>query len=420
MNSSIIINAVLLVLLVLLSGFFSSAETAMTTVSRIHIQARASSGDKRAVLLLKVLDNSQQMLSTILIGNNLVNMAASALATSLTIDVLGNAYIGLSTGVLTLLILIFGEITPKSLANVEAEKYALRYCGAIRLLMTVLNPVAWFVDHLSRGIMLFLNVDPDARTNPVTPKEIRTMVDAGEQEGMIENEEKEMINNVFDLGDSFAKDIMIPRIDMVFVEVNETYENLLAIFRDCMHTRYPVYDGNTDNVIGTINIKDLLTLPQGEEFSIRNILREAYFTYEFKNTSELLLEMRRASVSIAIVLDEYGSTSGLVTLEDLLEEIVGEIRDEYDTNELEEIRTITEGKEYAAVGSAKLDDLNEKLSIDLSSDDNDSIGGYIIEKLDRMPRIGDSVETPSGIRLTVEAARKNRIELVHIKMPDET
>ena len=193
--------------------------------------------------------------------------------------------------------------------------------------------------------MILLSVDPDARPNQVTEKEIRTMVSAGEQEGIIENEEKEMINNVFDLDDSVAKNVMIPRIDMVFIDVNDSYERLLEVFRKYMHTRYPVYENDTENVIGTINIKDLLAADPGEGFQIRSILREAFFTYEYKNIADLLVEMRRDSVSLAIVLDEYGSTAGLITLEDLLEEIVGEIRDEYDKDEMEEIRTVTEGTE---------------------------------------------------------------------------
>ena len=412
---SFLIKAACVLGLVLLSAFFSSAETSMTTVSRIRVQALAGQGDKSAARLLRVLDNPHQMLSTILIGNNLVNMACSALTTTLTIELFGNAYVGISTGILTLVVLLFGEITPKTLATTRADAFALRYARVILILMLILTPAVWAVDKLARAVMRLLNADPDERPVLITEREIRTMVNTGGEEGVIENEEKEMINNVFDLGDSYAKDVMIPRIDMVFVDVNATYEELLETFRKCMHTRYPVYENDTDNCIGIINVKDLILFPNGEEFHVRRILREAFLTYEYKNTSQLLVEMRRASVSIAVVLDEYGATAGLVTLEDLLEEIVGEIRDEYDLDEVEEIREVREGKEYIVQGSARLDRINEELSLSLTSTDNGSIGGFIMEKLDRIPRTGDTVQLSDGLAITVEEVRKNRIRYVRIQ-----
>ena len=227
-----------------------------------------------------------------------------------------------------------------------------------------------------------------------------------------------MIYNVFDFGDSAAKDVMIPRIDMTFVDINSTYDELMEIFREDMHTRFPVYEENTDNIVGIINIKDLILYPKNQEFSIQKILREPYFTYEYKRTADLMVEMRKASVNLAIVLDEYGSTAGLVTLEDLLEEIVGEIRDEYDEDEEEDLKEIQPGKEYIALGSAKLDDINEALSIHLESEDYDSVGGYIIEQLDSLPSQGQSVTLENGIRLVVDELDKNRIEVVHIWLPE--
>ena len=237
---------------------------------------------------------------------------------------------------------------------------------------------------------------------------------------MIENEEKKMIYNVFDFGDSAARDVMIPRIDMTFVNVDSTYEELMEIFREVMHTRFPVYEDNTDNVIGIINMKDLLVYPKDQTFSIRKIIREPYFTYEYKATADLMIEMRKASVNLAIVLDEYGATTGLVTLEDLLEEIVGEIRDEYDEDEVEDIKEIQPGREYVVQGSAKLDDMNEALGTQLESEDYDSIGGYIIEQLDSLPSEGQSVTLENGTRLVVDLLDKNRIELVHIWLPEKS
>ena len=418
MDSGVPIQTAAVLILVLLSAFFSSAETAMTTVNKIRIQSLAEQGNRNAILLNKVISNSGKMLSTILIGNNIVNMAASALMTTLTIQVFGNLYVGAATGILTLSILVFGEITPKTLASIHSEKFALAYAKYIYALMFLLTPAVFFVGKLSNAIMALLGVDPNAKTNIMTEHELRTLVNVGQEDGVIENEEKQMIYNVFDFGDSTARDVMIPRIDMCFVDVNATYNELMEIFKEDMHTRFPVYEDNTDNVIGIINMKDLLLYPHDQNFSIRSILREPYFTYEHKATADLMIEMRKASLNLAIVLDEYGATAGLVTLEDLLEEIVGEIRDEYDEDEEEDIREIQKGREYVASGSAKLDDINDALHIQLESEDYDSIGGYIIEQLDCLPTQGQSVTLDSGIRLVVDDLDKNRIEQVHIWLPD--
>jgi len=418
LDSSVPIQAVTIVLMILLSAFFSSAETAMTTVNRIRIQALIEQGDKRAIILDKVISNSSKMLSTILIGNNIVNISASSLMTTLTIQVLGNVYVGAATGVLTLIILLFGEITPKTLAALHAEKIALSYAKIIYFLTVILTPVVFIVGKLGNGVMYLLRVDPNAKANPMTEHELRTLVNVSQEDGVIEREEKQMIYNVFDFGDSAAKDVMIPRIDMTFVDINSTYDELMEIFREDMHTRFPVYEENTDNIVGIINIKDLILYPKNQEFSIQKILREPYFTYEYKRTADLMVEMRKASVNLAIVLDEYGSTAGLVTLEDLLEEIVGEIRDEYDEDEEEDLKEIQPGKEYIALGSAKLDDINEALSIHLESEDYDSVGGYIIEQLDSLPSQGQSVTLENGIRLVVDELDKNRIEAVHIWLPE--
>lgn len=419
LDSSVPIQACSVLIMVLLSAFFSSAETALTTVNKIRVQALVEQGNKKAGVLEKVISDSGKMLSTILIGNNIVNMAASAIMTTLTIEVFGNIYVGIATGILTLIILIFGEITPKTLASVNAEKLALSYANIIYLLMTILTPVVFIIGKLSNGVMLLLGVDPDAKTNTMTEHELRTLVNVSQEDGVIEREEKQMIYNVFDFGDSTAKDVMIPRIDMTFVDINSSYKDLIEIFKSDMHTRFPVYEDNTDNVIGIINIKDLLLYPENKSFSIQDILREPYFTYEHKATADLMIEMRKASVNLAIVLDEYGSTAGLVTLEDLLEEIVGEIRDEYDVDEEEDLKEIQPKLEYIALGSAKLDDINDILNIKLESEEYDSIGGYIIEKLDSLPFHGQSVITEDGIRLVVDEVDKNRIEQVHIWLPKE-
>ena len=419
MDSGDAIQLVVLVILLFLSAFFSSAETAMTTVNKIHIMSRANMGNRRAKTLLKIIDNPGKLLSTILVGNNIVNLSASSLATTWTTRVFGNAFVGVATGILTLLVLLFGEITPKTMATIYAEKISLSYAPVIYLLMKVLTPIIFLVNKLSNGILRLLGIDPDGKQNTMTEQELRTIVDVSHEDGVIESEEKQMIYNVFDFGDSRAKDVMVPRIDMSFIDVNATYEELLEAFKEDGYTRYPVFEDSTDNIIGTINMKDLLLWNPEEKFSIRNILRKPYFTYEHKSTASLLMEMKEYSVNFVIVLDEYGATAGMITMEDLLEEIVGEIRDEYDEDEVEDMEEIIPKREYKAQGSAKLDDLNERLGLGLKSEDYDSIGGYIIEKLDYFPEQGETYTADDGVKLVVDATEKSRIESVYIYIPED-
>ena len=417
MDSSDAIQFLALIILICLSAFFSSAETSMTTVNKIRIQSLAEQGDKRASILLIVIEDSGKLLSTILIGNNIVNISASSLATTITMRLFGNAAVSISTGIITLLVLIFGEITPKTMASLHAEKMALSYARIIHFLMFLLTPVIFLVNKMAKGVLTLLRVDDSVKGNTITEHELRTLVNVGHKEGVIETEERQMIYNVFDFGDSQAQDVMVPRIDVTFADVNSSYEDLIQLFREEKHTRFPVFEETTDNIIGIINVKDLLLTDQ-KDFTLRKILREAYFTYEYKKTSELLMEMKEHSVSFAVVLDEYGATSGIVTLEDLVEEIVGDIHDEYDIEEEDDLTEILPGKEYLALGSARLDDLDEVLHLDIESDDYDSIGGYIIEQLDRFPEKGESVTTESGIRLVVDKVERNRIESVHIYLPE--
>ena len=418
MDSSDAIQFLALIILICLSAFFSSAETSMTTVNKIRIQSLAEQGDKRAKILLTVIEDSGKLLSTILIGNNIVNISASSLATTLTMRLFGNAAVSISTGIITLLVLIFGEITPKTMASLYAEKMALSYARIIHFLMFLLTPVIFLVNKLAKGVLTLLRIDDSVKGNTITEHELRTLVNVGHEEGVIEKEERQMIYNVFDFGDSQAQDVMVPRIDVSFADVNSSYEDLIGLFREEKHTRFPVYEETTDNIIGIVNVKDLLLTDQ-KDFTLRKILRDAYFTYEYKKTSELLMEMKENSVSFAVVLDEYGATSGIITLEDLVEEIVGDIHDEYDVEEEDDLTEIIPGKEYLALGSARLDDLDEVLHLNIESDDYDSIGGYIIEQLDRFPEKGESVTTQSGIRLVVDKIERNRIGSVHIYIPEE-
>lgn len=419
MASGDAIQLLILVILLGLSAFFSSAETAMTTVNRIRIMNLAEEGNRRAATLLKVIDDSGKMLSAILIGNNIVNIFASSLATVLATKLLGSKGVGVATGVLTLLVLVFGEITPKTFATIHSEKIALAYSVVVYYYMVVLTPVIFCVNKLALGVLKLLRVDPNAKNDTMTENELRTIVDVSHEDGVIESEERQMIYNVFDFGDSLAKDIMIPRVDMTFAQVDATREELIDIFKQEKFTRLPVYESSTDDVIGILNMKDLLLYDNSMEFHVRDIMREAFFTYEYKKTSELMIEMRKDTINMAIVLDEYGATAGLITLEDLLEEIVGEIRDEYDEDEEDLIQKISD-REYLIEGSMKLDDVNDALGLSLDSEDYDSLGGLIIDLLDRLPEEQESVTTKEGIVLKVQSIDKNRIGKVYLLLPEET
>lgn len=409
---------IILLILLALSAFFSSNETALMSVNKIRLRSLADEGNKRAAMALDILENqTPKLLSAILIGNNIVNISASSLATTLAYS-FGGYMVSIVTVILTILILIFGEITPKNYATINSEKITLRYIPVFKFLMTIMTPVIFIINLFSRGVMRLMRVDPDAASKAMTEEELRTIVDVSHEDGVIESDEKEMIYNVFDLGDATAKDIMVPRVHVTFADVASTYDELIDIFREDKFTRLPVYKDSQNNIVGIINMKDLLLYNKDTEFVIDNFLRKPHFTYERKSISDLLVEMKDSTFNIAIVLDEYGDMAGLITLEDILEEIVGEIHDEYDEKEDELVQKISD-REYIIEGSMHLDDVNDHLHTELDSEDYDSLGGFIIEHLDRLPVAGDEVITEEGIRLIVEKLDKNRIEQVHVYLPEK-
>ena len=417
MDPSDTYQIIILLILLALSAFFSSNETALMSVNRIRLRSLADEGNKRASMALDILeDQMPKLLSAILIGNNIVNISASSLATTLAYS-FGGYMVSIVTLILTVLILIFGEITPKNYATINAEKITLRYMPICKFLMPIMTPVIFIINLFSRGVMRLMRVDPDAASKAMTEEELRTIVDVSHEDGVIESDEKEMIYNVFDLGDATAKDIMVPRVHVTFADVESTYDELIEIFREDKFTRLPVYKDSQNNIVGIINMKDLLLYDKNEEFVIDRFLRKPHFTYETKSISDLLVEMKDSTFNIAIVLDEYGDMAGLITLEDILEEIVGEIHDEYDEKEDELVQKISD-REYIIEGSMHLDDVNDHLNTELDSEDYDSLGGFIIEHLDRLPVAGDEVITEEGIRLIVEKLDKNRIEKVHVYLPE--
>ncbi len=411
------IGFLILALLLTLSAFFSSAETALTTVNKIRIRTLIEEENRRAVTVQKILDNYSKMLSTILVGNNIVNISASSLATTLAIRIWGSYAVGIMTGALTLFVLLFGEIMPKTWAMYNSEKISLAYAGIIYSLMVLFTPIIFVVDRLSGAIMLLFHINTAKTQSAMTERDLKTYVDVSHEDGAIETEEREMIYNVFDFSDSSAKDIMIPRIDITMVDITASYNHLLAVFRESMYTRIPVYENDTDNVVGIVNIKDFLFVPNKRAFRIQDILREAYYTYEYKKTADLMMEMREATMNVAFVLNEYGACVGMITLEDLLEEIVGEIRDEYDEDEQELIKEVGE-RQYLVAGNVKLDDINDALDIQLISEDYDSIAGILIGTLDRLPQTGETVTIGNGMTIRAEEINQNRIEKVLLTLPE--
>lgn len=412
------IRLTVLVLLVLLSAFFSSAETALMTANKVKMKALSDEGNKRAGLVLKICEDTQRMLSAILIGNNIVNLSASALMTIYVTDRFKVSYaVSIGTGILTLVVLIIGEIIPKTVATAHAETISLLYARIILCLITAVTPISFIINGIATGILKLLRIDTSSR-QAMTENELKTYVDVSHEDGVIETGEKQIIYNVFDFSDAVAKDIMIPRIDMSCVSSEASYDEVMKIFKEEMYTRIPVYEGNEqDNIIGLINIKDLILIEDTDNFKISDNLRKAYYTYEFKKTADLLMEMRERSHNVAFVLSEYGTCVGMITLEDLLEEIVGEIRDEYDSDEAQLIKDLG-GNRYLVEGNMKLDDINDALGTELDSEDYDSIGGLMIENLDRLPGYGETVTLDDGTTLTARGIKRNRITKVLMVVPE--
>lgn len=411
-----IVQLVILPILVFMSAFFSASETALVSLGRVKVRKLVEEGKKHAKTLEKVMSKYDRMITTILVGNNIVNLSASALATVVTIKLFGNIYISVATGILTLLILIFGEIIPKTLARRHNESLSLLVAPVIRFLMIILLPVVYVLDKIVL-FLFFITGQKEAYESQITESELRTYVNVSHEDGVIESDEKAIINNVFDFRESVAKDIMIPRIDMTSISINASFKEVMKVFRESMYTRLPVYRDDKENIIGFINIKDLIRLKDSSSFTVQKFLREAYYTYEYKKTHDLLVELRNASINLAFVNDEYGATVGMITLEDLLEEIVGEIRDEYDMDEAGQIKEQDGG--YLIEAKMRLEDINDAIGTSFESEDYDTIGGLVLDQLDRIPEDKETVNLEDGTLLKVVGIKQNRIVSVFVKLPEE-
>ncbi|MBX4264213.1 HlyC/CorC family transporter [Clostridium estertheticum] len=396
-----------LIILLLSSAFFSASETALMTLSKIRLRNMVESKIKGANIVNKLLENPSKLLGGILVGNNIANIGASSLATSLAITHFKDSGVAIATIIMTILVLIFAEITPKSLAAQNSEKIALKIAKPLSLITFILNPLITVLIYITNTIIKILGGEVNKSRPFITEEELKTMVSVSHEEGMLEGEEKQMIYNVFDFRDSQAKDVMTPRTDMIVASSNSTYAELINVFRKEQFSRLPIYEDTVDNVIGVLYIKDLIFFEDGkEEFKIEKHMRTPYFTYEFKSTADLFADMRLKRIPISIILDEYGGTAGLVTFEDLVEEIVGDIDDEYD-DDTDKIVVIKED-EFIVAGDTKISMVNEMIGLRIESDDFDSIGGFVTGLLGRLPKTGETINY-NDTKFIVQDTSKNRI-----------
>lgn len=408
-----IIQIVMLVILLIGSGFFSASETALMSLSRIRIRHMQEEEVKGAKLVGKLTEDSGKLLSSILVGNNVVNIAATSISTSLFISILGTQGVAVATALMTILVLIFGEITPKTIAANNSEKIAILVSKPIKVIILILTPVVWVFNIITNIIFKIFGIKSKSGQPYITEEELRTMVNVSQEEGVLEIEERQIINNVFQFGDMQAKEAMVQRLDMVCIDADDGYKEIISLFKEEQFSRMPVYEESADDIIGIVNIKDIIFLEEDEiaNFDIRNYVREAFFTYEFKKITELLEEMKKDKSQMAIVVDEYGGTAGLITIEDLVEEIVGEIEDEYDEDE-SDIEVIKED-EYIIDGGKKISEVNELIGTNLESEEFDSIGGFIIGHLKRLPEEHEVIEV-DGVKLCIESLDKNRIKKIRV------
>ncbi|WP_422287112.1 HlyC/CorC family transporter [Methanothrix sp.] len=401
--------------LLCMSAFFSASETALMSLSKIRLIHMVEEKVKGAGTINELRGDPGRLLGTLLLGNNLVNIGASSIATVLAIKYFGNNGVGIATGITTMLVLIFGEITPKSLAAQKSERIALIVAKPISLLEYFLSPIVTIFTHVASIFLRLFGCRSDAKLPSITEEELKSMVNLGEEEGVIEDHEKTMICNVFDFTDQLVKDVMVPRMDIIAININATYNDVIKIIRAEQFSRYPVYSNRIDNIVGILNVKDLVYLESKEDFDMKKFVKKPYYTFEFMNTAELFNEMKKRRTHMAIVLDEYGGTAGILTMEDLVEEIVGEISDEYDIL-TKEIETVREG-EYIVDGSTRIEELNELIGTNIESEHYESIGGFMIQQLSRLPKQGESIDYMDA-RFIIENMEKNRIKKIRVLMSE--
>lgn len=404
---SITLKIFLFILCLILSAYFSSSEVALMSITKAKVKTFLKRGDKRAIALATLKKNTDHTLITILTGNNIVNVAAASIATSIAIDQFGDAGVGIATGVVVFLLLVFGEIGPKIFGVRVTDTLALQVAPSLYILSRIFSPFLWVYDHVSHSSSLTRAFAKPA----ITEEEIKGWIDLGKEEGTIEPDEHDMLYSVFEFGDTLARDVMTPRPDVALIKDTSTVNDVIKIFKDTGFSRIPVFHDQVDNIVGILNMKDILSIifENKTGVEVRDIMSEPLFVPESKKIDDLLKELRHNKVHLAIVIDEYGGFAGVVTVEDILEELVGEIQDEYDREEptLQEIEPGT----YLVNGRTKVEDLNEELSLRLPVHDAyETISGLIIERLGHIPQKGEEVDIIEGnVTLVVIQMKKSRI-----------
>lgn len=402
-----------------LSAFFSASETAIFSVNKMKIRHMAEEGNPRAVLTRRLMEQPNRLISTILIGNNVVNIGATALATTLFISFFEESGAGIATAVMTVLVLVFGEITPKTLAAKRAEYLSLKISGTINVLGIILSPIIKILNYITSFIIKVFGGVP--LENPlITEEELRMMVNVGQEEGFIDADEREMIDSIFEFDDTLVREVMVPRIDMVAISIGESLEDIGNLVIEVGHSRIPVYETTIDNIVGVIYAKDLLKPLIACEASSTNIgelMRPAYYVPESKRVRDLFEELRMEKIHMAIVLDEYGGTAGLVTIEDLIEEIVGDIQDEYDREE-QNIVSLPDGT-LLVDARTPIYEINEILELDLPDEEYDTISGLVFHSLGRLPAEGQELDI-ADLHIVVDKLAGRRIAKLRLSKKDSS
>lgn len=407
-----LIELIIIIIGIAMSAFFSSSETAMTSTSSLKLRQLEKNKVKNASLLRKLLDDIQTLLTTILVGNNIVNIVTTTVATIFFTDLFGAKGAVLSAVILTVLVLIFGEITPKMVAQAKNEEVSLKFAKPIYVYTVILKPIVIALGFIT-NVLTKAFIKEDENSDIVTEEDIKTIVDVSEEQGVINFEESEMINNVFEFGRRDVSDIMTARTNMEAVALDSTKEELYSFLRGSMHSRIPIYGESIDNIVGILHMKDIVNfMTEGKELDLKELARPTFYAYENMDIFDLFKNMKQVNVSLAIVVDEYGGTSGLVSIEDIVEELVGDIYDEYDPEEKEIIK-INE-YEYLINPSLHLNDFNDYFKTALAEVKNDSIGGYLIDHLDRLPKEGDTIRVDKMV-ISVEKMDRYKLNLLRIK-----
>lgn len=410
-----------IILLIIMSAFFSATETAFSSVNKIRLKHEASNGNKKAARALKIAENFDKTLTTILVGNNIVNILSTSLGTVICTELFGAKGVGIATAAMTVLILIFGEIMPKSLAKENAEKFALSFGGLLNVFIVVLTPVTFIFRGLKNLVSKLFKSGSDAPS--VTEDELKYIIDEIEEEGVLEEQESDLVRSALEFDDKNVSEVLIPRVRITAVEKNDSLEHIRELFFTEQYSRMPVYEKNIDNIIGFIHERDFFKLTVSDEHAegIESIIHEVIYITEFQTVSEVLARMQKEKIHMAIIKDQYGGTYGMVTMEDLIEELLGEIYDETDEEDHSFIKI--SDNEYDAAADFNLREFEEKLGLpeDTIKSESYTLGGWALELFGRIPQAGDEVK--DGVfTLKVLEAEENRIIRLKITVdkPDES